>query len=148
MKGTSMMQIVERLTPPALPPALKLAPEPASPEPSAPEPEPRPRAEGACPKCGRAYTGKLRRCYVCVPWTGRGRRCIVQKLVPAAPVPPPPEPEPPCEGPVVGPWLAREFEAARKVAEAVEGLDREAINRVFLHVLAAVAPAESAKTAR
>jgi hypothetical protein len=40
--------------------------------------------------------------------------------------------------PTAGPSLIDEMMVGRKVAEAVQGLSKEAVNRVFLHVLAAL----------
>jgi hypothetical protein len=119
---------------------------------------------GTCPSCDRPFTGMTRRCYSCNPARGpRGAKRtredllreldeIVDEPTVAEPTATPGQPmakvEPDAESepvpvivePVVGPWLARELEAARGVVEAVSGLDRGAVARIFNYVTSALAP--------
>jgi hypothetical protein len=146
-------------------PEIEPTPEPTPP----PSPPPHPRRRyappvGTCPSCDQPFTGMTRRCYSCHPARGprkpkRTREDMLRELdeivdepTVAEPTATPGQPmakvEPDAESepvpvivePVVGPWLARELEAARGVVEAVSGLDRGAVARIFNYVTSALAP--------
>jgi hypothetical protein len=106
------MQIIERL------PVSNSTPPPPSPRPSSPL--------GSCPQWGRAY-GQVRRCFSCQPNKPRTEPRMFAEAG--------------CDKePTAGPGLIDEMVVGRKVAEAVQGLSREAVARVFNHVTAALTP--------
>jgi hypothetical protein len=83
---------------------------------------------GSCPQCGRAYTGQVRRCFSCQPNKPRTEpRMFAEAGCDKEPT-----------APTAGPSLIDEMVVGRKVAEAIQGLSREAVARVFNHVTAAL----------
>jgi hypothetical protein len=127
------MQIIEHLPMNGPPPPAPVVPRPRPPI-------------GSCPSCDTPFSGMNRRCRVCSPYTGRRRKGGGPQGKPTEPTATPGRPvaettEPaPADALVVGPWLARELEAAQGVVEAVSGLDRGAVARIFNYVTSALAP--------